>query len=208
MSGELLGLVSGYYVLFSVLTLLSGAAELTPKAVKASRKFFMNRYYYYREFSAKQNEDGCKAILLWCMLHQHLLPKDDKKNMVIMLNCQFNLPTYNKQFEIDTRYGIIYMTILSVNNADISGFRVAITRRNRFFGREIKKNEDLLIKFLYDEVFERVKLYYAEHDYVDHDVEIKPHQKKYDIKIPIGMEVTIHRLHEKYLLEERARQGG
>lgn len=208
MALEILGLALGYYVLFGALTVLSTAGELTPKAVKASRKFMMDWYYYYREFSTRQNEDGCKAILLWCLLHQHLLPKDDKKNVIVMLNCQFTLPTYNKQFKIGTRYGTIYMTILSANNADISGFRIAIARRSWLFGRAIKKNEDRLIKFLYDEVFERVKLYYAEHDDIDHDVEIEADDKKYDVKIPIGMEVTIRRLHEKYLLEERSRQEG
>lgn len=199
----ILGLQPGYFLLFGALTLIHAGMEMTPSVVRKSKKNCMDWRYYYREMSLNQNEEACKAFLLWFILHQHLIPKSSKMMFGRMMNCVFCLPEYNKQIEMQTAYGTIFFTILSADDINIHGFRIAVRRRNWFFGKQKLDNLDRMISFIKYEILEPCRIYYVE----------KPTKKVkrsdnpwFGPKIIKQMEIPLRNLHTKFMIEERKRQ--
>ena len=199
-----LGVKVGYWLLFGIITLFHAAMEMTPYIANKSKKRFMDWRYYYREFSAKQNEEGSKALLLWFLLHQRLIPRRSKMMYPFMLNCNFVLPEYNRQFEVETAYGTIFFAILSADELNIHGFRAAVRRRNWFFGPAKQENLDRLITFLKEDVYDPCCIYYAEKAIRP---TVRNPDKYYDEEVPPEMEKLLKRVFAKFQQEEMARQA-
>lgn len=195
---EPLGLALGYWVLFGVITAFHSLMELTPKIVNKSKKMFMDWLYFYRELSTRQNEDGCKALLIWFLTHQHLLKKSPGMILNHMLDCMYLLPQYNKQFEVETAYGTIYFAIISADDLNIHGFRVSVRRRGWLFGKQKTVNLDRLITFMIDEVCRPCCIYY--HERSETLIE-KNNNKYYDEKIPEQLKVIMQKLYNQFRRE-------
>lgn len=198
-----LGIALGYWVLLGAITAFHALMEITPSIVRKSKRRFMDWLYFYREFSAKQNEDGCKALLLWFLLHQHLLKKKSKMMLNHMLDCNFVLPEYNNQFEVETAYGNIYFAILSGDDLNIHGFRVAVRRRNWFLGFQKMENLDRLITFMKNDVCWPCRIYYHENS---ETVIKKNRNTRFEECIPEQLKSVILALYAKFERDYRARQ--
>lgn len=199
-----LGIAVGYWVLFSLITAFHALMEVTPSIVNKSKKWFMNWLYFYRELSAKQNEDGCKALLLWFLLHQHLIKKKSGMMLNHMLDCNYLLPKYNEQFYVETAYGRIYFVIISADDLNIHGFRVAVRRRSGFFRSQKMENLDRLITFMTNDVCWPCRIYYHEKS---ETVVKKNNNPFFDERVPEELKAVIKKVYAQFEREYRARQA-
>lgn len=193
----LLGVPVGFWAVVGGATLFSPTIEMTAKAVKSSRSFLMDWWWYYRELSTRQSEDSCSALMFWFMLHPQLIPRSSRMMTVDMMSCTFELPEYNKRFKIDTAYGEFYITILSGDGLQIHGFRIAVKRRRYLFGRSRPENLDKLWAFL-NEVYGILGIDSAQKP-------LKPvarsTNRKYNMRQPEGLASYIN-----WLIEQKRRE--
>lgn len=193
----LLGVPVGFWAVVGGATLFHPTVEMTSKAVKSSRSFLMDWWWYYRELSTKQSEDSCSALMFWFMLHPDLIPRSSRMMTVDMMSCTFELPEYNKRFKIDTAYGEFYITILSGDGLQIHGFRIAVERRRYLFGRSRPENLDKLWAFL-NEVYGILGIDSAQKP-------LKPvtrsTNKKYNMRQPEGLANYLN-----WLIEQKQRE--
>ena len=142
MAEVILGIPAGYYALFGGVTALNMAAMGLPAAIEKSNHWFQDKLYYYKTYSAVQEQDMCYAIFIWLATHQFAIPaycngimktidyidsKDGttKKKQII-------LPPCNTDTEIKTSNGSILVNVLS-DGINILGFRLSVYKRNWLF---------------------------------------------------------------------------
>lgn len=114
----------------------------SPALYRISHGAYYNWKYYWRRFAFAQNQEACLLILRWLFAHQHQI-KGSGINTVFSahgLKFNFRLPKLNKNCPIRTKFGKIYIRLLSMDNMTIGGIEVAVKKRPWIMVRQSRVN--------------------------------------------------------------------
>ena len=125
------GVPAGYFALVGASVGTSLVASQGPIVYRKLHSKHYNWKYYWKRIPATQKE-LCISIIGWLFKQQ----KQVKGNTVIhtyrddKFTYAFNLPQFNKNHKFKTKYGDIYIRIMSGDNINIAGIELAVLKRS------------------------------------------------------------------------------
>ena len=143
-----------YYTLFGASIGTGLLSSQGPIVYRYVHSRYYNWKYYWKRFSYNQNPELNISLLGYIYKNQKQIKGNcqickfafkEGKDEAKFKNVIIKLPQFNKNYPFKTKWGIIYIRLITLNGLDISGFELAVIKRTyRSFWFKQKKQINLL----------------------------------------------------------------
>jgi hypothetical protein len=151
-----------YYALFGASIGSGLLASQGPIVYRYAHSRYYNWKYYWKRFSYNQNPELNVSILGYIYQNQKQITGNSQickfsfNENEKPKNCVIKLPLFNKNYPFKTKWGIIYIRLITLDGLNIAGFELAVVKRSitSFWFKQKKQINflDFYIKLLCDQV--------------------------------------------------------
>lgn len=173
-----------YYALFGASIGTGLLTSQGPLVYRSAHSRYYRWKYYWKRFAYSTNPELNVSILAYVLQHQDEITgssqickfsykeKGDNKTVVM------KLPQFNKNYKFKTRWGIIYIRLITLDGLTIAGFELAVMKRDYSSLWCKQKKKINLLNYYIQRLCEQVNLNYVGDDTAEPKI-----IKKYDEEI-------------------------